>query len=135
MRTISYRQSAYLVPWKWRKRQALARFILEIPYALYFSVVPGREALNQVLLKGSAGGGMGTGLYWEPLTLSQDEYDEVLAFWRTFDLRTVLRVRPEDIPDLRFVFDEEVMSIPVHLQYLRRSREKYSERFSPSPAH
>lgn len=129
MRDIRYRQSEYLMPWKWRRQRPLYRFILEIPYALYFSVVPGLAALNDVLRKGSAGGGMGTGLYWEPFEATEDDYREVTEAWRTFDLRSVLRYRIEDIPDLSFVFDAEILAIPRHLDYLKRSREKYEARF------
>lgn len=129
MRIIRYKQSEYLMPWTWRKKKPLHRFILDIPYALYYSVVPGREALNEVLRTGSAGGGMGTGLYWDALEITEEEYTEVTDAWSSFDLRSVLKVKPEDIPDLRFVLDDEIMSIPRHLDYLRRSREKYERRF------
>ena len=117
------------MPWTWRKKKPLHRFILDIPYALYYSVVPGREALNEVLRTGSAGGGMGTGLSWDALEITEEEYTEVTDAWSSFDLRSVLKVKPEDIPDLRFVLDDEIMSIPRHLDYLRRSREKYERRF------
>lgn len=129
MRIIRYKQSEYLMPWKWRKKKPLHRFILDIPYALYYSVVPGRDALNEVLRRGSAGGGMGTGLYWDAFEISEEDYREVVDAWRSFDLRSVLLFKPEDIPDLSFVFDEEIMAIPCHLDYLRRSREKHERRF------
>ena len=117
------------MPWKWRKKKPLHRFILDIPYALYYSVVHGREALNEVLCAGSAGGGMGSGLYWDGFEISEADYAEVMDAWRSFDLRSVLKFKPEDVPDLSFVFDEEIMALPRHLEYLRRSREKYERRF------
>lgn len=129
MRTVRYKQSEYLIPWKWRKRNPLYRFILDIPYALYFSVVPSRMALNEVLLTGSSGGGMGPGLYWEPFEITEDEYEKVIEAWKNFDLRKVLKYRVEDIPDLGFIFDEGIQAIPSHLEYLQRSREKYESRF------
>lgn len=129
MQTVRYKKTEYLMPWKWPKKNPLYRFILDIPYALYFSVVPSREALNEMLIRGSAGGGMGSGLIWQPFEISPDEYESVLAAWREFDLRKVLRIRERDIPDLNFVFDEEIMGIPHHLEYLKRSREKYESKF------
>ena len=129
MRIVRYKQSEYLIPWNWRKKNPLYRFILDIPDALYFSIVPGRNALNEVLRSGEAGGGMGTGLYWDPFEVSEEEYKEVAEHWRTFDLRKVWKFRVEDIPDLNFVFDEEILIIPHHLDYLRASRAKYYERF------
>ena len=129
MRIIRYKQSEYLMPWKWRKKNPLHRFILDIPYALYFSIVPGREALNEALRIGSSGGGMGAGMYWEPFEVTDDEYKEITNIWRTFDLRKVLKIRIEDIPDLSFVFDDEILAIPHHLDYLKRSSDKYHARF------
>jgi len=117
------------MPWKWRKKNPVHRFILDIPYGLYFSIVPGREALNELLRRGSAGGGMGRGLSWDPFETTWDEYDEITALWRTFDLRKVLKCRASDIPDLRFIFDDEILAIPCHIDYLNRSREKYETLF------
>lgn len=129
MRVISYKRSEFLMPWKWHKRNPLERFILDIPYALYFSIVPSRDAINEVLKRGKAGGGMGGGVTWRPMEVTAEEYDAILQAWRDFDLRKVLRIKKQDIPDLGFVFDEEIMAIPRHLAYLKRSREKYQDRF------
>ena len=129
MRTIRYKQSEYLMPWKWRKKNPLYRFILDIPHALYFPIVPGREALNEVLRSGSKGGGMGTGLHWELFEVTEREYKDITEAWRTFDLRKVLRIRVEDMPDLSFVFDDDILPVTSHLDYLKRSREKYESRF------
>lgn len=117
------------MPWKWRKKRPAYRFILDIPYGLYFSVVPGFEALNDLLRKGAVGGGMGTGLYWEPFEIGEEEYIEVQDAWKAFDLRKILKFRVEDVPDLSFVFDDEIMAIPNHLDYLCGSREKYERRY------
>jgi hypothetical protein len=117
------------MPWKRRKENPVFRFILDIPYALYFSIVPGREALNEVLRSGAAGGGMGTGLYWEPFEISEEEYKAITETWKTFDLRKVLKFRIEDFPDLSFVFDDEILAIPHHLDYVKRSSEKYGTQF------
>ncbi len=129
MRVVRYKQSEFLMPWKWRKKRPAYRFILDIPYGLYFSIVPGLEALNDLLRTGALGGGMGTGLYWEPFEVSEGEYLEITDAWRAFDLRKVLKFRVEDVPDLSFVFDDEILAIRHHLDYLRRSREKYERRF------
>ena len=40
LRIVRYKQSEYLMPWKWRKKNPVYRFILDIPYALYFSIFP-----------------------------------------------------------------------------------------------
>ena len=129
MRIVKYKKTEFLMPWKFSKKNSLYRFILDIPYGLYFSVVPSFCAINEVLLKGSAGGGMGTGLIWGAFDITKPEYDEVLEVWKTFDLRTVHKFKPSDIPDLSFIFDDEIMAIPHHLDYLSKSREKYAAKF------
>jgi len=35
------------------------------------------------------------------------------------------------IPEGGFVFDDEILAIPHHLDYLRRSREKYAQAKRP----
>ena len=50
LRTVTYKKSEYLIPWRRRKRNLVHRFILDIPYGLYYSVVPGRLALNELCL-------------------------------------------------------------------------------------
>lgn len=129
MRTIQYKSTLYLVPWKFRHNEEIHRFILDIPYALYYSVVLSRDALNEVLRRGSAGGGQGDGLIWNGFEVDQAEYEEILCRWKTTDLRSVLKFKKSDIPDLSFIYDEEIMAIPQHLLYLRRSREKYATHF------
>jgi hypothetical protein len=129
MKIIKYKQTEWLMPWKWPKKNPLYRFILDIPYALYFSVVPSREALNEVLRVGQAGGGMGEGLVWQPFEITPDEYEAVLNAWREFDLRKVIGAKKSEIPDLAFIFDDEIMAIPHHLDYVRRSSAKYESHF------
>jgi hypothetical protein len=129
MDVIKYKQTEFLMPWKWSKKNLLHRFILDIPYALYFSVVPSREALNEILISGQAGGGMGTGMIWQPFEMTPAAYEEVLDAWQGFDLRKVLRIKEQDIPDLSFIFDDEIMAISQHLDYIKRSSAKYKSRF------
>ncbi|MHB1157394.1 MAG: hypothetical protein ACYC26_11230 [Phycisphaerales bacterium] len=130
MRIIRYKQTEWLMPWKWRKKNPLHLFILDIPYAIYHGVAPSREALNEILARGAVGGGMGTGLIWEPLELAADEYEEVLSAWKELeqlDHRKVLKIRKHLYPYLNFVFDPEIMAISGHSDYIKRSREKYSQ--------
>ena len=72
---------------------------------------------------------MGSGLVWQPFEIMAEEYEAVLNAWRTFDLRKVLRIKERDIPDLSFIFDDEIMAIPHHLDYIKRSRAKYESHF------
>ena len=129
MKIIKYKQSEFLTPWKWRKKKPLHLFILQIPYGLYFSVVPGFKALNDLLNTGGHEGGMGTGVMWEPFQITKDEYSDITEAWKTTNLKKILKYKEEDIPDLNFIFDDEILSITKHLDYLSRSREKYESKF------
>jgi hypothetical protein len=132
-RSIEYKRTEFLMPWKFRMKAALNKFILDIPYGLYGSVVPSREALNEVLAKGAAGGGMGTGLIWNAFSLTKEEYDDVIINWKSLDLRTVPRFKKTKIPEWGFIFDEDILTIPHHPAYLHKSREKYSQIFRAKP--
>jgi hypothetical protein len=127
--TIRYRKTEYLIPWRFRKVKPVDLFILDIPYGLYFSVVPGLQAINELLQVGTAGGGMGTGVTWEPFTITHEQYDEICDRWRNFDLRSLLKIPASVMPDLSFVFDPDIMSIPTHHGYLKAASAKYATRY------
>jgi hypothetical protein len=135
VRKIQYKKTIWLIPWKFRRQEEIHRFILDIPYGLYWSVVPSRAVLNELVRRGSAGGGMGDGLIWDSFEVGQAEYEEILQNWKTSDLTRIRRLKRDDVPDLSFIFDEEIMAIPGHLDYLRRSREKYEHRFRKTTGH
>ncbi len=130
---IKYKQTEYLSFWNWKKKNPLFLFILDIPYGLSFSMAPsktsliviGRDALNEVLIRGSAGGGQGSGLIWEPFEISIEQYDEVLLAWEDLDLYSIKGYNKKYFQNLSFIFDPEMMAITNHLDYLGASREKY----------
>ncbi|MCX7010572.1 MAG: hypothetical protein NTY53_25565 [Kiritimatiellaeota bacterium] len=122
MRVVQYTQSEFLFPWRLRRRAELPVFILLIPYAVVRGVIPSRAALNEMLRTGCAGGGMGTGVYWQPLELSAEEYDAIVAEWKTRNAQHLLY--PSGAGD--FVEDVEILALEKHLEYLKRSKEKYS---------
>lgn len=130
MRVITYTiQKGYIWSLKRHKKALLHEFILHIPYALYFTVAPSREALNEFLQKGLSGGGQSATFSWEPFEVSREEYDEILTAWKETNLRLILKYKIEDIPDLSLVLDDKIMSIERHADYLKKSREKYQSHF------
>lgn len=135
MRTIKYWATKWLVPWQSQRKNEVWRFILDIPHCLYWSVVPSRQALNEVLRRGHAGGGMSDGLIWESFEVDETEYQEILHQWKTTDLRNILGFNPDSVPDLSFIYDEEIMKIAGQLDYLRKSREKYGDYFWSKAKH
>src|SRR5688500_16022990 len=52
-------------------------------------VFPPFHLLNQVLLRGGGGGGMGPGAKWEPFSLSREEYDLLVEAIRTVPPDTI----------------------------------------------
>ena len=130
MRIVDYTQSEFLLPWRLRRKAELHRFILAIPYALYRGVIPSLAVLNEVLRAGKAGGGMGTGLYWQPFEISADEYTAIIAAWKAMNPQESLYPRGA----AEFIEDPDILAIDSHLEYLSRSREKYRAYRPPAGA-
>lgn len=128
MHVVHYMQSEFLLPWRLRRQAELPLFILLIPYAVVRGVIPSRAALNETLCTGRAGGGMGTGVYWEPFELAVEECNAVVAEWKTRNAQHLLY--PSGAGD--FIEDAEILAVESHLAYLKLSREKYSTYRPPS---
>jgi len=130
MRVIDYTRSEFLFPWRLRKQAELHRFILAIPYALYRGVIPSLSVLNEVLRAGKAGGGMGTGLYWQPFEISAEEYRAIIAAWKAMNPQQSLYPRGAS----EFIEDPDILAIETHQEYLFRSRGKYPRNRPPAYA-
>lgn len=133
------------MPWKWRKKSPLPRFIYNIHIVHLFdlqpaeksekasaglsypcmAIAPGREALNDILRTGSWGGGMQTGYYWEPFEITEEEYREITAIWKSPDWWKMLRIRPKHLGCAGFVFDEEILAASSHYEYICLCCKKY----------
>lgn len=68
-------------------------------------VFPPFHLLNQLLLHGGGGGGMGPGAKWEPFSIPQEEYDLLIKAIRTVPPASIKGL-PERAP-LPFTFDPE----------------------------
>lgn len=130
MRVIEYTRSEFLLPWRLRREAKVHRFILAIPYALYRGVIPSLTVINEVLRAGQAGGGMGTGLYWQPFEISAGEYRAIVSAWKAMNPREVLHPRGA----AAFIEDPHILAIETHAEYLFRSREKYPRDRPPADA-
>jgi hypothetical protein len=61
------------------KRSApLPYFLLDIPYLFITGTIPPLAIINSILSKGGGDGGMGPGTSWEPFTMTEAEYREVV---------------------------------------------------------
>lgn len=131
MRHVNYKRHEPFRKFPEHRNELLAYFLLDVPYLLYFGVIPSREAINQVLATGGGGGGMSPGASWLPFEISDEEYWEVVEFWGQMEIQ-------EKRDDDRFRYDPraffqdwDVMRETDHLAYLRRSRDKYAELYFP----
>ena len=125
MRFVKYKRHEFREKHPANRNEEVARFLLDIPYLLYFGVIPSREAINEVLRKGGGDAGMSPGASWEPFELTEDEYWEIVERWDQMDIE---KEREEDhfrYNPKMFVKDDEIMNIPEHTNYLRLSRKKY----------
>jgi len=129
MRSVKYKRHEFHQKYPSSKNEELHRFLLDIPYLMYYGVVPSREAINEVLRTGGGDGGMSPGASWEPFELTEDDYWEVVERWDQMD---IAKEREDDhfrYNPKNFVQDFEIMNISKHLAYLKRSREKYESHY------
>lgn len=90
--------------------QPVENSLLAFVYDYYVSidacgVFPPFHILNQRLLRGGGGGGMGPGAKWEPFLLSREEYDQLVDAIRTVPPTAIVGLTGH-VP-LPFSFDPE----------------------------
>ena len=125
MRSVKYKRHEFRERYPSNRNEELHRFLLDLPYLMYFGVVPSLAVINEFLKSGGGDGGMSPGASWEPFEITEDEYWEIVERWDHMD---ITKERADDHfrhdPKV-FVQDHEITSIPRHGDYLRRSRKKY----------
>ncbi len=65
------------------RESSLLSFVYDIPYFPPCGVFPPFVLLNQFLALGSCGGGMSPGTSWEPFSVSEEEYAELVQALET----------------------------------------------------
>lgn len=79
MRQITYRPLSVLGHFELAPIDAsLADFIQDIPYFLSFNLIPPLSVMNEKFSSGEDDAGMSGGCVWEPFTLTQSEYEELV---------------------------------------------------------
>lgn len=63
----------------WPREESLLAMIYDIPYFGVCGIFPPFHLLNQLLRRGGSQGGMSPGATWEPFSLSEHEYDALVA--------------------------------------------------------
>jgi hypothetical protein len=102
LRRVDYVRHEF--PGRTSKRQdSLLVMVYDIPYLGACGVFPPLHLLNQVLLSGGSQSGMSPGTTWQPFSLSEREYQDLVAAVRSVAPNVLRgRARYADIP---YTFD------------------------------
>jgi len=67
----------------WEREDSLLVLVYDIPYFGACGIFPPLHLLNEMLLSGGSQGGMSPGATWEPFSLSEQEYRDLVTAVRT----------------------------------------------------
>jgi len=56
----------------------IVQFVQDLPYLFSFDLIPPIEVLNDIFKSGLEDAGMSGGCQWEPFTINQEEYDDLI---------------------------------------------------------
>ena len=106
-----------------KRLEPLQYFVLDIPYLFITGVIPPLTVLNGVLGRGGSDGGMGPGASWEPFTLTETEYTELVEELLTQDTTVAAKYA-------RFVPKELQEDVSLHhhsnfIHWLRAAKVKH----------
>ncbi len=127
MRRIKYKRYEFHQNEPKKKEEFLHVFLLDIPYLLYYGVIPSRGVINEVLLKGGGDGGLGPGTSWETFEISEEEYKKVVKEWKQMDIEIEFKKGKFRYNPVIFIEDDDVLRHWRHMNYLAASRKKYEE--------
>lgn len=108
-----------------RCKAELPFFLLDIPYLFFGGVIPPLAVINSVLKRGGGDAGMSPGASWEPFTLTEAEYEQLVQELLSLDLGEAKR-------KARFVQQPLTHDPALHnhrdlFHWLRAAREKYPQ--------
>jgi len=125
MRTVKYK-THWSYAGKGIKREGLLTdFLLDVLYLMEDTgVIPPLAVLNQVLERGGDTGGMGPGTSWKGFTITEQEYDELVAVLLNLDVVEAKRAHPY----VRFEhvrIDHDFDTCTEYLDWLQQVSRKY----------
>ena len=123
MREIAYVRHDFHHPDEAR-HAPLPVFLLDVPYALAFGVIPPPHLLNQLLASGGGDAGMSPGTSWVPFSLDEAEYADLVRALLGLDLRGVgdaARFVPDAIRE-----DRTLWSAKSNGRWLRAVRDRHA---------
>ena len=126
MKTIKYQQHEFHHD-PVDREAVLSTFVYDVPYLGACGIFPPRRIANQRFIRGGGDGGMGPGASWEPFTLSEVEYQELVAVLKDLDPKTL--GQDARFTSIKFEFDPAFDSIPDRISWLKAVCEKYREAY------
>lgn len=103
-------------------------FLLDIPYLLMYGVIPPLPVINEILKSGGGDGGMSPGTSWEPFTITETEYKELVSCLLALDLNQMTQqMQVRFVPD-EIIEDQSFNTISTHAEWLINISKKYKKK-------
>jgi len=71
------------------RKAELSTFVYDIPYFGACGIFPPLHIINQFFREGSSGGGMSPGATWEPFSINEEEYAQLVEEIQKLDPKTL----------------------------------------------
>jgi hypothetical protein len=125
MRTVKYKRHWSNSSRGVRRKGLLVEFVLDVIYLMDLGIVPPFHILNEVLQDGGHDGGMGPGTSWQPFTISEAEYKELVEALLKLDVVKAKKQHPY-IRAEKIIIDETLHDCKTFGEWLRNMTKKYS---------
>lgn len=103
----------------------LSTFVYDVPYISGCGIFPPLHILNQILENGGGDAGMSPSASWEPFSLAEDEYDELLRIIDKLDPQCLCE--SARYKDVKFKLDHDLDHIQDRFAWLKAACDKYRE--------
>lgn len=124
LKIIKYKRLEYLSEPQSIERSLLI-FVYDVPYFDACGIFPPFHIINQIFLSGGGDGGMSPGASWEPFSISENEYAELINAVRTTPIE---EIKPHArYAWVSFQFDPEFDQITDRHMWMKEVCEKHRD--------
>ncbi len=124
---IHYERHEFHYPDPEPRTAALSVFVYDIPYFGACGIFPPFQIASQVFSSGGSQGGMSPGATWQPFSISQEEYNDLVERVRRTD-PTSLKGKAR-YTMLKFGFDSQFDGIQDRFSWLTAVCEKHRDEY------
>jgi hypothetical protein len=103
----------------------LLAFVYDIPYFSACGVFPPLHIVNELFSSGLSGGGMSPGASWEPFTISEEEYNELVKAVRETPVSELIPYARYAYLQMRF--DNEFDFIVDRMEWMKAVCDKHRD--------